>query len=58
MKEGKNEKGHEYLDLARELKKMWGMKIIVIDKLETIPKDLLRGLKELEFGNHLKKQHS
>ena len=37
-----NEKGYKYLDLARELKKWWNMKVtvipIIIGALGTIPK--------------------
>ena len=47
-----NEKGHKYLDLARELKKLRNMKIkmipIVIGALGTIPKCLVRKLEEME----------
>ena len=41
-----------YLDLARELKKLWNMKVttmpIVIVALGTITKGLLKGLGDLE----------
>ena len=43
-----------YLDLARELKKLWNMKVmivpIVIGALGTISKGLLKGLEDLEVG--------
>ena len=49
-----NEKRDKYLDLARELKKLWNMKVtvipIVIGALGTIPKGFVRGLEELEIG--------
>ena len=47
MKERK--KINKYLDLAREPKKPWNMKMIpiVIDALETLPKDSERRLEEL-----------
>ena len=49
IKENKN-----YLDLARELEKLWSMKVtvipIVIGVLGTIPKGLVRGMEELEIG--------
>ena len=42
-----SEKGDEYLDLARELKKLWYMKVTMIpvvnDGLRTIPNGLIRG---------------
>ena len=48
-----NGKRDKYLDLARELKKIWTMKVtkipIVISELRTIPKVLLRRLLELEI---------
>ena len=49
-----NEKKDKYLDLARELKKLWNMKVtivpIVIGALGTITKGLLNGLEDLEVG--------
>ena len=49
-----SEKKHKYLDLARELKKQWNMKVtivlIVIGALGTITKGLLKGLEDLEIG--------
>ena len=48
-----NEKRDKNLDLARELKKLWNMKVkvilIIIGELGTIPKGLVKGLKELEI---------
>ena len=59
------EKKDKYLDLARELKKLWDMKVtivpIVIGAFGTITKGLLKGLesenikKFLEFSRELKK---
>ena len=47
-------KKDKYLDLARELKKQWNMKVtivpIVIGALGTITKGLLKGLEDLEIG--------
>ena len=44
MKLKENEKKDKYLDLARELKKLWNMKVtiisIVIDAFCTVTKDL------------------
>ena len=49
-----SEKKDKYLDLARELKKLWNMKVtiapIVIGGLGTITKGLLKGLEDLEIG--------
>ena len=46
-----NEKKDKYLDLARELKKLWNMKVtivpIVIGTLGTVTKGLLKGLEDL-----------
>ena len=47
-----SEKKDKYLDLARELKKLWNMKItfipIVIGALGTFIKGLIKGLGDLE----------
>ena len=52
-----NGKKDKYLDLARELKKLWNMKVtivpIVIGALGTITKGLLRGLEYLEIGGRV-----
>ena len=54
----KNEKRDKNLDLARELKKLWNMKVtlipITIDALETVLKVLVRRLVELEIGGRAK----
>ena len=51
------EKKDKYLDLARELKKLWNMKVtivpIVIGALGTITKGLLKGLDDLEVGGRV-----
>ena len=48
-----SEKKDEYLNLARELKKLWNMKVtiipIVIDAFGTVTKGLLKGGEELEI---------
>ena len=48
------EKKDKYLDLARELKKLWNMQVtiipIVIGALTTVTKGLLKGPEDLEFG--------
>ena len=50
-------KKDKYLDLARELKKLWNIKVtivsIVIDALGTITKGLLKGLGNLEVGGRV-----
>ena len=47
----------KYLDLARELKKLWNMKVtivsIVIGALSTVTKGLLKGLEDLEVGGRV-----
>ena len=51
------EKRDEYLDLARELKKLWNMKVtiipIVIGAFGTVTEGLLKGLEDLEVGNRV-----
>ena len=48
------QKKDKYLDLARELKKLWNMKVtivpIVIGAFDTITKRLLKGQEDLEVG--------
>ena len=52
-----NEKIDKYLDLARELKKLWNMKVkvipIVVGALGTVPKGLERGLENLEIRGRI-----
>ena len=52
-----SEKKDKYLNLARELKKLWNMKVtivpIVISALGTITKELLKGLENLEVGGRV-----
>ena len=47
----------KYLDLERELKKQWSMrvsvKLIVIESLETVPKGLKRWLQKLKIGGRI-----
>ena len=49
-----SEKKDKYLDLARELKKLWSMKMsiipIVIGAFGILTKELLKGLEDLEVG--------
>ena len=52
-----SEKKDKYLDLARELKKLWNREVtivpIVIGALGTITKILLKGLEDLEVGGRV-----
>ena len=47
----------KYLDLARELKKLWNMKVtiipIMIGAFGTVTKGLLKGLEDLEVGSRV-----
>ena len=51
------EKRDKYLDLARELKKLWNMKVtiipIVIGVFGTVTQGLLKGLEDLEVGGRM-----
>ena len=53
IKLNESEKKDKYLDLARELKKLWNMKVtiipIVIGAFGTVTKGLLKGLEYLEI---------
>ena len=52
-----SEKKYKYFDLARELKKLWNMKVtvipIVIGAFGTVTKGLLKGLEDLEVGGRV-----
>ena len=52
-----SEKKDKYLNLARELKKLWNMRVtilpIVIGALGTITKGLLKSLEDLEVGGRV-----
>ena len=52
-----SEKKDKYLDLARELKKLWNMRVtiapIVIGALGTITKGLLKGMENLEVSGQV-----
>ena len=54
----KNEKKNKYLDLARELKKLWNIKVtiipFIIGALSTVTKGLLKGLEVLEVRGRVK----
>ena len=51
------EKKDKYLDLARELKKLWNMQVriipIVIGAFGTVTKGLLKGLEDLKVGGRV-----
>ena len=49
------EKKNKYLDLARELKRLWNMKVTIvpIGAFGTITKGLLKGLENLEDGGRV-----
>ena len=51
-----SEKKDKYLDLARELRNLWDMKVIAIvtGALETVLKGLERELEESEIGGRIK----
>ena len=57
MKLKECEKKDKYLDLARELKKLWNMRVtivpIVIGAFGTITKGLLKDLEDLEVGGRV-----
>ena len=52
-----NEKKDKYLDLARELKKLWNMKVtvipIIIGAHGTVTKGLIQGLEDLEITGRM-----
>ena len=51
------EKKDKYLDLARDLKKLWNMKVtivpIVIGAFSTVTEGLLKGLEDFEVGGRV-----
>ena len=51
------EKKDKYLDLARELKKLWNMKVtimpIVIGAFGTVTNGFLKGVEDLEVGRRV-----
>ena len=51
------EKKDKYFDLARELKKLWNMKVTIIPNVigafGTVTKGLLKGLEDLEVGGRV-----
>ena len=53
-----SEKKDKYLDLARELKKLWNMKVtitlIVFSALGTVTKGFIKGLEDLEVGGRVR----
>ena len=57
IKQKESEKKDKYLDLARELNKLWNMQVtitpIVIGVFGTVTKGLLKGLEDLEVGGRV-----
>ena len=57
MKLKECEKKDKYLDLARELKKLWNMQVTIIPiaicEFGTVTKGLLKGLEDLEVGGRV-----
>ena len=57
IKQKECEKKDKYLDLARELNKLWNMQVtitpIVIGVFGTVTKGLLKGLEDLEVGGRV-----
>ena len=57
LKLEENKKGDKYLDLARELKKLWTMKVtvrpILIGALGTVTKGSMQGLDDLEMRRRM-----
>ena len=53
MKTKENEKKDKYFDLAKELRKLWNIKVtvlpVIIWVLESVCKILVRGLEQLEI---------
>ena len=51
------EKKEKYFELAKELRKLWNMKLtvipVIIGALRTVPKGMERRLKELEIGERI-----
>ena len=52
-----SEKKDKYLDLARDLKKLWNMKITIVPNVigvfGTVTKGLLKGMEDLEVGGRV-----
>ena len=57
IKPKKSEKKDKYLDLVREMKKLWNMKVTIIPILfgavRTVTKGFLKGLEDLEVGGRV-----
>ena len=57
IKQKENKKKDKYLDLARELKKLWNLVTIIpiyIGAFGTVTKGLLKDLEDLEDGGRVK----
>ena len=57
VKSKESEKKDKYLDLTRELKKLWNMKMafipIIIGALDTVTKGLIKGVEDFEIGGRV-----
>ena len=57
MRLNQSEKNDKYVNLARELKKLWDIKVtiipIVIGAFGIVTKGLLKGLEDLEVGGRV-----
>ena len=56
VKLNESEKKDKYLDLARELKKLWNMKMvipIIMGSLGTVNKGLVQGLEDLKIRRRI-----
>ena len=62
VKLNEGEKKDKYLDLGRELKKLWNMKVtviqIIIGALGTVTKGLIQRLENLEITGRVKTNQS
>ena len=62
VKTKESEKIDKYLDLARELREVWNMRVtvmpIVISALGTVSKRLQKGLKKVEIGGQIEIIHT
>ena len=53
IKQKESEKREMYLGLARELKNLWNMKMMVIGVFGTVTKGLLKRLEDLEIREQM-----
>ena len=48
-----SEKNNKYLDLARELKKIWMVILVIIGAFATVTKGLVQGVEDLEMRRRM-----